>query len=43
VFTRFPDMYLVDAINLAFYEALREQSLFDLMEKERSKRVQRGA
>ena len=29
---------LVDAINLAFYEAMREQSLFDLLEKEREKR-----
>jgi hypothetical protein len=34
-------MYLIDAINLAFYEALREQSLVDLMEKEREKKGSR--
>jgi hypothetical protein len=31
-------MQLIDAINLSFYEAMREQSLVDLMEKEREKK-----
>lgn len=31
-------MHLIDAVNLSFYEVMREQNLFDLMEKAREKK-----